>query len=273
MSRFQPATLVLLQFRITYQPEHFNQILATADLGHRTLRHHGDRMNTKTRLRARATCSICAGASSITEISLFLTFPLKSQEEHRAAVETSPRRPSISDQTHSPTILRSLAEHFLTHLSTFSGAPPPPPLRSPTKTSLSIKSPPERSERRKEGERTLIWLCNTVQFAIGQWNSISFPPSLVNIHLKSLHRHCLPLALSRWYSSSAAAFSEDRIRLQQERLKKERTLDEFAVLQRNKPADTALYVFFFSDVFLWLINSFSAEPPSLISDRVIQLNA
>lgn len=96
MSRFWPATLVLLQFRITYQPEQFNQILATADLGHRTLRHHVDRMNTKTRLRARATCSICSGASSITEISLFLTFPLKSQEEHRAAVETLPRRPSIS---------------------------------------------------------------------------------------------------------------------------------------------------------------------------------
>lgn len=135
-------------------------------------------------------------------ISLFRTFPLKSQEEYTAAAEILARRPSVF------LIKRSYqqswgASHFLTHL--FSGALPP--FRTPNPgTSLSFKSPPERGEWGKEAERTLIWLCNTAQFAIGQWNSISFSPPLVNIHLKNLYRHCLPLAFSHSYSSSAGCF-------------------------------------------------------------------
>lgn len=163
-------------------------------------------------------CSICTGSSTSQNLSISYI-----PSEVRGGIYNSSWNlglPSfnVADQTHLPTIPWSLTEHFLTHLSTFSGAPPP--LGSPTRTSLSIKSPPERGEWRKEGAGTLIWLCNTVQFAVGQWNSISFFPPLVNIHLKSLYRLCLPLALSHLYSSSAGSFQwEGRIRLQQERLR------------------------------------------------------
>lgn len=63
----------------------------------------------------------------------------------------------------------------------------------------SSKEPPERGDRRKEGEGALIWWWSTVQFATVQWNSIDL---LVNIHLESLCRRCPPLVLSHLCSPS-----------------------------------------------------------------------
>lgn len=112
----------------------------------------------------------------------------------------------IIDEKSQPTILSRLAEPAHTHLSTLSEAALL--CDSPARTSLSFKSPPEGCGCGKEGASALIWLCNTRPFAIGQWNSISFNPPSVNIHLKSLHRHCLLFARSHLNLSSAAAFSE-----------------------------------------------------------------
>lgn len=118
---------------------------------------------------------------------------------------------SVTDQTHLPTILSRLRTLSHTSVDVFSCSPS----LFPTRTTLSIKSPPERSERRKEEERTLICLCNMVQFAIGQWNSISFSP-LVNIHLKT--QHCLPFALSHLCSSAVRRLTT--IRVQQQSFRK-----------------------------------------------------
>lgn len=133
-------------------------------------------------LRARESiCSICAGSSTSQNLSISYIPSEVSGGIYNSSWNLGSPSFNLADQTHlPPAILTSLTEHFLTHLSTFSGAPPThqpaPALGSPERTSLSIKSPPERGEWRKEGERTLIWLCNTEQFAIGQWNSISFFP-------------------------------------------------------------------------------------------------
>lgn len=154
-------------------------------------------------------------------ISLFLTFPLKSQEEYTATAETSTRRPSISQIKH--TYQQSWgASRCLTHLSTFFRCfppPPPPPFPDENKPER-LKSPPEGGECRKEGEGTLIWACNTVQFAIGQWNSISFfpfgqyPSEESPQTLSSFRPQTLVFIFSsRW---------EGRVRLQQERLEKGR---------------------------------------------------
>lgn len=102
-------------------------------------------------------------------ISLFLTFPLKLQEEYTAAAENlgSPSF-NLADQTHLPTIVRSLAvSHTSVNVFQVLPPPPPPPLPGENKPER-LKSPPEGGECRKEGEGTLIWACNTVQFAIGQ---------------------------------------------------------------------------------------------------------
>lgn len=84
------------------------------------------------------------------------------------------------------TILRSLRTFSHTSVNIFRCSTA---LAIPTRASLSIKSPPEmQTEEKRERERTLIWLCNTVQFAIGQWNSISFS-SLWSISIWRVSTH------------------------------------------------------------------------------------
>lgn len=98
-------------------------------------------------------------------ISLFLSIPSESQR--RSIQQKQQLKPwlAVLQSRRSNALIKNpgnLANSY-TYVNIFSY-----PLSSPTSTSLSIKSPPERGESRKEGERTLIWLCNTVQFAIGQ---------------------------------------------------------------------------------------------------------
>lgn len=108
------------------------------------------------------------------KISLFLTFPLKSEEEYTTAAETLTCRPSISQIKRTYQQSRGAAQNTFSHIcQRFQVLPR---LSAPQQEQLWALKVPQRGEWRKEGERTLIWLCNTVQFAIGQWNSISFFP-------------------------------------------------------------------------------------------------
>lgn len=117
-------------------------------------------------------CSIC-GSSTSQNLSISHIPSEVAIGIYTSSLELRSPSFSLVDQTHLPTILRSFAVSY-TSVSVFRCSPA---FRFPNaRTRLSFKSPPERGRLRKETERALIWLCNMVQFAIGQWNSISFPP-------------------------------------------------------------------------------------------------
>lgn len=82
---------------------------------------------------------------------------------HQKHLETIPRIPCSFS-------------HVCQHVQVRPPFTPTHSLDSSNEKSVSSKSPPERGKWREEAERTLIWLRNTVQFAVGQWNSISFFP-------------------------------------------------------------------------------------------------
>ena len=123
---------------------------------------HEYKMSSKREKHMQHLCS----SFHITGISLFLTFPLKSEENIQQQLKpwlvVLQSRRSNALTGNSKDSHRTLSH---TSVNTFRCSSTSP---FPTTTTLSINCPPERGERRKEGERTLIWLWNIVQFALGQ---------------------------------------------------------------------------------------------------------
>lgn len=153
-----PSPIVLIKFRIATQPEGINQIFNCWPWS-QNIKAACQLHEYKMSLRARE-----AYAASVQDLShhrnLSISYILSEVRGERHNSKWNLGSPSfnLADQTHLPTNLRSLTECLLTHLSTFSGAPPP--LHYPTRTNLSIKSP-QRDVNGEKRERVHWSGCET----------------------------------------------------------------------------------------------------------------